>query len=82
MIVYCHNSYILSHIVEIANPQLKKHITVHGFRHTYATLNKGEDMTDVQAVMGHANVSMTRHYTHSTTEGRNRVKIYMNDLGL
>ena len=65
-----------------ANPQLKKHITVHGFRHTYATHNKGEDMTDVQAVMGHANVSMTRHYTHSTPEGRNRVRIYMNDLGL
>lgn len=40
------------------------------------------DMTDVQAVMGHANISMTRHYTHSTPEGRNRVRIYMNDLGL
>lgn len=68
--------------IYVANPQLKKHITVHGFRHTYATLNKGEDMTDVQAVMGHTNVSMTRHYTHSTPEGRNRARIYMNDLGL
>lgn len=65
-----------------SNPQLKKHITVHGFRHTYATLNKGEDMTDVQAVMGHATLSMTQHYTHSTQDGQNRVRDFMNGLGL
>lgn len=65
-----------------SNPQLKKHITVHGFRHTYATLNKGEDMTDVQAVMGHATLSMTQHYTHSTQDGQNRVRDFMNELGL
>lgn len=65
-----------------ANQQIKKHITVHGFRHTYATLNKEENMTDVQAVMGHADISMTEHYTHSTEEGRMRVRNYMNNLGL
>ncbi|PXY84864.1 hypothetical protein DK873_06890 [Lactobacillus melliventris] len=40
------------------------------------------DMTDVQAVMGYTNISMTRHYTHSKLEGRNRVRKYVNDLNL
>lgn len=61
---------------------IKKHITVHNFRHTYAILNKGEDMIDVQAVMGHATFSMTQHYTHSTQDGQNRVRDFMNELGL
>lgn len=34
-------------------------------------------MTDVQAVMGHANISMSEPYTHSTPEGQIRVCDYM-----
>lgn len=55
---------------------------MHNFRHTYAILNKGEDMIDVPAVMGHATFSMTQHYTHSTQDGQNRVRAFMNELGL
>lgn len=62
-------------------PHLRK-ITVHGFRHTYATLNKEQDTIDLQAVMGHADILMTEHYTHSTTEGRERIRSHMNSLNI
>lgn len=64
-----------------ANPDLRQ-ITIHGFRHTYATLNKGQDIKDVQAVMGHADILMTEHYTHSTPEGRERIRSHMNSLNI
>ena len=63
------------------NPSLRP-ITVHGFRHTYATLNKSQSIKDVQAVMGHSDEFMTKHYTHSTESGRERVQEFMDSLNL
>lgn len=68
-------------IIYNQNKDLRK-ISVHGFRHTYATLNKNQDDKDLQAVMGHTAIEMTEHYTHSTAEGRERIRSHMNSLNI
>lgn len=44
----------------------------HVFRHTHATLGEqiGMSLSDRQAQMGHGDVRMTMHYTHSDIERR------------
>jgi integrase len=44
----------------------------HTFRHTHATLGEqiGMALSDRQAQMGHGDVRMTMHYTHSDLERR------------
>ena len=44
----------------------------HTFRHTHATLGEqiGMSLSDRQAQMGHGDVRMTMHYTHSDIERR------------
>ena len=44
----------------------------HVFRHTHATLGEqvGMALSDRQAQMGHADVGMTMHYTHSDLKRR------------
>ena len=57
-----------------ANPSLKK-ITIHGFRHTFATLLISETNVKpktVQMLMGHENIQMTLDiYTHLTQKNKN-----------
>lgn len=64
------------------NSQITKHITVHGFRHIYATYMKGQIATDVQTTMGHLNIQMTEHYINSTKDGQERLRNYLNGLGI
>lgn len=62
-----------------------RHITVHGFRHTFATLLIESDPnikpTDVQKIMGHETVQITLEiYTHFTDRSKEKVTNALNAL--
>src|SRR5665213_1046665 len=54
--------------VKLGMPWLSWHV----FRHTHATLGEqiGMTLSDRQAQMGHGDIRMTMHYTHSDLERR------------
>lgn len=69
-------AYWLKKIYEI-DPHLKR-ITVHGFRHTFATLmlqpGTGNTPKDIQKILGHSTIDMTLNiYTHESKKGQQNV---------
>lgn len=74
------------HYLYKKNKDLKR-ITVHGFRHTFATLmlqpGMGNTPKDVQMILGHENIKMTLDiYTHESEKGKLNAAKAVNTLNI
>lgn len=56
--------------------KITKKITVHSFRHSYAThlLEQGTDLKFIQAILGHKNIKTTNLYTHISSANLTKIK--------
>ncbi len=60
----------------LKDTEIKKDATFHSLRHSFAThlLEQGTDVRYVQALLGHANIRTTQHYTQVTNPGIKKIK--------
>lgn len=66
----------------VAKTKIKKHVTMHTLRHTFAThsLENGVDLRYIQAMLGHESSKTTEIYTHITTKGFDQIKSPLDQL--
>lgn len=67
----------LKDIVKLKN--IKKHITFHSARHTFATLflEKTNDLASLQKLLGHSSINQTMIYAHvSEAKKREQIKVF------
>lgn len=61
-----------------------KHVTLHGLRHSYCTLQMNENTdlgpNDVAKLMGHSQLSTTFHYSHQNTDKREEAVSIFDDF--
>jgi integrase/recombinase XerD len=61
---------------------IKKRITLHGLRHSYAThlLEAGTDLRYIQELLGHKSSRTTEIYTHVTEKSIQKIRTPFDDL--
>jgi integrase/recombinase XerD len=66
----------------IEKAKIKKPVTLHWLRHSYAThlLESGTDLRYIQELLGHKNSKTTEIYTHVTEKSLQKIKSPFDDL--
>ena len=68
--------------IAVDKAAIKKHVTVHTLRHSFAThlLESGTDIRYIQSLLGHSSGKTTEIYTHITTKGFEQIKSPLDKL--
>jgi integrase/recombinase XerD len=68
----------------VAKSEIKKHVTLHTLRHSYAThiLDAGTDIRYIQEILGHSSPKTTMIYTHVSSRRIGEIKSPLDDLSI